>query len=399
MMLAQQLYEGIELGNGQAEGLITYMRTDSQNLSTKFITEARDYIKENWGNDYLPSETKIYKTKSKNAQEAHEAIRPTEARLDPEAVKAYLNPKQDKLYRLIWTRSVETQMKNATIAVTTIVINSENNQYEFTASGAVIKFPGYLKIYNNFKDSEVLPACQTGEKLEVEEINGEQHFTKPPARYSDAGLVKELEKRGIGRPSTYAPIISTILARNYVTREEKRLKPTEIGTMVTELLVQHFQQVIDYDFTAKMEESLDEISTGEKVWQPVIAEFYQPFAENLDKKYRRVTKESMVETTDEVCEKCGSPMVIKMAKYGKFLACSNFPTCRNTKNFNGSGEIEAPETIDETCPECGAGLQVKIGRFGKFIACSNYPKCKFTKQLIQETGVTCPSCQKRKNCR
>lgn len=393
MLLAQQLYEGVKLGSGRAEGLITYMRTDSQSLSDKFISEARDYIKNEFGDKYLPTKPNIYKTKTKNAQEAHEAIRPTDPKNEPKTIKPYLNNNQYRLYKAIWDRSIATQMKQAKINVTTISINDKEGKYIFTASGSIIVFAGYLKIYSNFQGENLLPECKSGDKLKTEEISAKQSFTKPPARYSDASLVKELEKKGIGRPSTYAPIISTIISRNYVEREQKRLKPTEIGTIVTELLLKHFEKIMDYNFTAEMEEDLDKISLGKKEWQPIIDKFYRPFEENLNKKYEEVKKSSLVEETDEICEKCGSPMVIKLAKYGKFLACSNFPTCKNTKNLNGDNESE-PEELNEKCPDCKAKLQIKHGRYGKFIACSNYPDCKHTKQITEKTDVTCPQCDK-----
>ncbi|MFW0862126.1 MAG: type I DNA topoisomerase [Candidatus Komeilibacteria bacterium] len=396
MMLAQQLYEGIELGGKESEGLITYMRTDSQNLSDKFINEARNLIESKFGKDYLPKSAKIYKTKSKNAQEAHEAIRPTNVNHEPDNIKSYLNDKQYKLYRLIWNRSVASQMQPAEINVTSISIADKDNKYVFTASGSVIKFTGYLEVYSNFKGSDLLPACNEKDKVDLDKIVNEQHFTKPPARYSDAGLVKELEKKGIGRPSTYAPIISTIIARNYVTREEKRLKPTEIGTVVTDLLLKHFSKIMDYTFTANMEEDLDEISLGKKEWQPVINNFYMPFMENLDNKYEEVKKDDLVEKTDEQCEKCGSDMIIKMGRFGKFMACSNYPECKNTKQIGKDNKPEEEEKIDEQCEKCGADMTIKRGRFGKFMACTNYPDCKNTKQIVEETGASCPDCGKGK---
>ncbi len=396
MMLAQQLYEGIELGGKESEGLITYMRTDSQNLSDKFINDARSLIESKFGKEYLPKNAKVYKTKSKNAQEAHEAIRPTNASNEPDSIKSYLNDKQYKLYKLIWSRSVASQMNAAEINVTGISIEDKDSKYTFTTTGSVIAFPGYLEVYTNFKGSDLLPACSEKDKVDLEKIINEQHFTKPPARYSDAGLVKELEKKGIGRPSTYAPIISTIIARNYVSREEKRLKPTDIGTIVTELLLKHFPDVLDYTFTANMEEDLDEISLGKKEWQPVIKNFYTPFMDNLEKKYDEVSKDDLVEKTDVQCDKCGADMVIKMARFGKFMACSNYPDCKNTKNIGDDNKPEEKEKIEEQCEKCGSEMVVKHGRFGKFIACSNYPDCKHTKQIVEETGAACPDCKKGK---
>jgi len=395
MMLAQQLYEGIELGGKESEGLITYMRTDSQNLSDKFIIEARELIESNFGKEYLPASPNIYKTKSKNAQEAHEAIRPTNVNHLPDDIKQFLNDRQYKLYKLIWNRSVASQMESAQINVTTISIADKENKYTFTTTGSIIKFFGYLKVYSNFTGSDLLPTCEKGNKVDLNKIINEQHFTKPPARYSDASLVKELEKKGIGRPSTYATIISTIIARNYVTREEKRLKPTDIGVVVADLLLKHFSEIMDYTFTANMEEDLDEIALGKKEWQPVIGSFYTPFMSNLEKKYDEVSKDDLVEKTDEQCEKCGAAMIIKMARFGKFMACTNYPECKNTKNIGADNEPEN-ESIDEQCEKCGSDLVIKHGRFGKFIACSNYPDCKYTKQIVDETGADCPDCGKGK---
>jgi len=395
MMLAQQLYEGIEMGNKDGEGLITYMRTDSQNLSDKFISEARNLIETKFGKKSLPNAPRIYKTKSKNAQEAHEAIRPTNVNNEPDTIKSHLNDRQYKLYKLIWNRSVASQMEPAEVNVTTINIADEDIKYTFSATGSIIEFPGYLEVYSNFKGSDLLPSCNKNDKINLNKIINEQHFTKPPARYSDAGLVKELEKKGIGRPSTYAPIISTIIARNYVTREEKRLKPTDIGMIVAELLVKHFEGIMDYTFTANMEEDLDEISLGKKEWQPVIKSFYIPFMDNLEKKYEEVSKDDLVEETDEKCDKCGADMIIKMARFGKFMACKNYPECKNTKNIGTDNKPE-DDTIDEQCEKCGSDLVIKHGRFGKFIACSNYPDCKHTKQIVEETGADCPDCGKGK---
>ncbi|PIZ99886.1 MAG: type I DNA topoisomerase [Candidatus Komeilibacteria bacterium CG_4_10_14_0_2_um_filter_37_10] len=397
MMLAQQLYEGVELGSGQAEGLITYMRTDSQFLSDKFINEARDYIKTTLGASYLPATAQHYRTKSKNAQEAHEAIRPANVELSPESIKNYLNSNQYKLYKLIWSRSVATQMMPAKINITTLTVNDTKQKFFFTIAGEVITFPGFLKIYQLPQQDKNLPPYQVNDPLTVEEIETEQHFTKAPARYSDAGLVNQLEKRGIGRPSTYAPTISTIIERNYVTREEKKLKPTEIGILVNDMLIQHFPNVVDYGFTAKMENELDEIARGEKKWEPIIADFYHPFAELLAQKYDQVEKKHTSEITEEICPSCQGKLAIKYARFGKFLACSNFPTCRFTKNINTDADAAKQATTTELCPECSKPLVDKRGRFGQFLACSGYPDCKFTKPLAsQETNITCPRCQQGK---
>ncbi len=391
MMLAQQLYEGVKLGSQGEIGLITYMRTDSVSLSEKFLKEAEEEIKQKFGTDY--HEQRIFKTKSKNAQEAHEAIRPTNASLDPEQIKKHLDSRQYKLYKLIWQRAVASQMKPA--LVNTISVDIAADKYTFRSTGAQIHFQGFLKIYPMQVSENTLPNLTEKEELYLEKIYGEQKFTQPPARYSEAGLVKALEQRGIGRPSTYAPTISTILARNYVTLEDKRLKPTEIGILVNDVLVEHFPEIVDYNFTAKIENELDEIAMGKLRWQKVIKEFYEPFKKNLTLKDESLNKKDLTEEkTDEKCEKCGAPMVIKMGRFGKFLACSNYPECKNTKNINVNGETEVEEKINEKCPKCGHELQYKHGRFGKFIGCSNYPECKFIKSIENKIGVKCPECGK-----
>ncbi|MCR4280307.1 MAG: type I DNA topoisomerase [Candidatus Komeilibacteria bacterium] len=391
MMIAQQLYEGIEVGGGQ-EGLITYMRTDSQNLSQKFLEEARDYVKQKFGGDYIPEKARLYRTKSKGAQEAHEAIRPTEVSRTPESIKDFLEAKQYRLYKMIWERSVASQMTAAKVAVTNLYINDKSDKYTFGVNGAIIKFLGYLAVYQNYSINTILPDCQEGEAADLQNVQSQQNFTKPPARYSDAGLVRQLEKRGIGRPSTYAPIISTIIERNYVRREEKRLQPTEIGFVVNDRLVEHFPQIVDYGFTAQMEEDFDNIADGDQKWQPVIKNFYDPFALLLEKKYSEVSKDELIEQTDVKCEKCGGPMIIKMARFGKFMACANFPECRFTKSLDDDSSESA--YLEEKCPDCGGRLMNKQGRFGKFAACENYPECKFTRNTAAKTGVKCPECDK-----
>lgn len=395
MRIAQQLYEGVELPGQGSVGLITYMRTDSVNLSEKFIREATGFIKRVFGDDY-PS-PKTFKTKSKGAQEAHEAIRPTDVSLKPDDAKTSLDPGQTKLYDLIWRRAVASQMAEARLNATTIDI--ANDGYVFRATGQVTAFPGYLKIYpDSIKETE-LPKLSTGDAVEAKELKPEQHFTEPPARYSEAGLVKKLEENGIGRPSTYAPTIATIIDRGYVLREERRLKSTDMGTLVTKVLIEHFPEIVDYSFTAKMEESLDEVAEGTKPWVPVIRDFYEPFKKHLTEKTETVSKKELTEeATDHVCEKCGKPMVIKMGRFGKFLACTGYPDCKNTKPLNGDGSVGSrpePEKTGEKCPQCGAGdLMKKVGRFGPFISCSRYPDCKYIKNIEKKTGVTCPQCGK-----
>ncbi|MBD3360133.1 MAG: type I DNA topoisomerase [Candidatus Buchananbacteria bacterium] len=394
MMLAQRLYEGIELGSQGSVGLITYMRTDSLNLSNYSLDNIRHYITEQIGQNYLPDKARIYKTKSKSAQEAHEAIRPTDINNTPEKIKQYLDPKQYKLYNLIWQRTLACQMQPAIIDQTKI--NIKANDYTFRANGSVIKFDGFLKIYQTAVKENILPDLNEKDALNLIELKKLQHFTQPPARYTEASLIKALEEYGIGRPSTYAPTLSTIQERNYVLKnDDKKLQPTEIGNLVNDILVEHFPQIVGYNFTAQMEKNLDKIATGEKDWQPVIEKFYDPFIDNLKIKEKEITKKELTEEeTDIKCEKCSSPMVIKMGRFGKFLACSNYPECKNTQPLFVTKEEQEAQETKEKCPECDKPLVVKIGRFGKFLACSGYPECKFTKQIQKTTGQTCPKCKK-----
>lgn len=396
MMIAQKLYEGVEL-NGDSVGLITYMRTDSTNLSKKFSSEAADYINDKLGKEYLNSQE--FKTKSKGAQEAHEAVRPTSAFRSPESIKDSLNDQQFKLYQLIWQRAVASQMSSAKLEATSIDVNTKDDKYTFRVSGQVIKFDGFLKIYPTTTKDEILPEMEKDEKAKLIALVPAQKFTQPPARYSDASLVKTLEEKGIGRPSTYAPTIATVIERGYAERiENRRLKPTEIALLVNDLLVEHFSEIVDYDFTAKMENDFDDISEGKRKWQPVIKEFYEPFNKNLMKKEKELTKKELTEEkTDDKCEKCGSPMVIKVGRFGKFLACSNYPNCKNTKKILANGQLEErpePQKLDEKCPECGSNLVLRTGRYGEFKGCSNYPKCKYIKnEAPKDLNMKCPKCK------
>ena len=411
MLVAQQLYE---------MGFITYMRTDSLNLADKFLNEAAEYLKTNLGEKY--SLTRRFKTKAKGAQEAHEAIRPSEVSRTPDSIAGDLNSNQNKLYKLIWQRAIGSQMTEAIIDATVVDIDAvatsplikgvRGINYQFRANGQIIEFDGYLKIYPEASQEIVLPEMKIKEELELLAIKPEQHFTKPPARFSDAGLVKELEKHGIGRPSTYAPTINTIIDRNYVERDEnKRLAPTDIAFVVIDLLVEHFPKIVDYEFTAKMENDLDAIAEGSVKWQPIVKEFYEPFHANLESKYESINKNDIVpeEKSSEICDKCGAPMIIKTGRFGKFLACSAFPECKNIKSLPGTdrdknGQPDNKEIAGlkdkykaEICGKCGAPMIVKIGKFGPFLACSAYPKCKNIKGLNgvgQSTGLTCPVCQK-----
>jgi DNA topoisomerase I len=397
MTVAQKLYEGLNVGKGQ-QGLITYMRTDSVNLSDKFCNEANIFIKEKYGSPFLPDAKNFYKSKTKNAQEAHEAIRPTDVNLTPDSVKDSLESGQYKLYRLIWQRAVASQMSPAVFDSTSIDII--NNNLSFRVSGSILNFPGYLQVYDNSDKENILPEISEQEILKAKEINPNQHFTEPPARYNDASIVKKLEELGIGRPSTYAPTISTVIDRGYIEREEKKLIPEEIAFIVNDLLVEHFPEIIDYHFTAKMEDNFDEIAGGDIEWQPIIKTFYDPFKKNLIKKETEVNKDDLIkEETDEICDKCNSPMKVKLGRFGKFLACSNYPDCKNTKPIESEKEKEEDAkmlTPGEKCLECGKELIIKHGRFGKFVACSGYPDCKYIKKNTQTTGLSCPECNKGK---
>lgn len=395
MQIAQQLYEGVELGDQGSQGLITYMRTDSVNLAEKFLREAKAFLAESYGEAHTLPEPRRFKAKSRLAQEAHEAIRPTNPSNAPELIKTYLTNDQFRLYDLIWKRALASQMPQAVFDATTVDIGADGSTYTFRATGSVMKFDGFLRVYPDGANETQLPILANGDSLKTKEITPVQHFTEPPARYSEAGIVRALEDHDIGRPSTYASIISTIIDRGYVERIDRRLKPTDIGTLVNDLLVEHFQSIVDYKFTAHMEDDLDEIAEGKKEWAPVIKEFYGPFKENLSHKDETLTKKGLTEQeTKEVCEKCGKPMIIKFGRFGKFLACTGYPECKNTKQLDGNGQIEPAQTIDEKCPDCGRPLQIKRGRFGAFIGCTGYPDCHFIRRIEKKTGVTCPQCGK-----
>lgn len=402
MYVAQGLYEGVKIGKEQT-GLITYMRTDSVNLANSFVESAREHIKKEYGDKYVPGSANRYKAKSKSAQEAHEAIRPTEVERTPEEARAYVDDKQYKLYNLIWKRAVASQMPPAKIENTGVDILAK--KYNFRAAGSVIKFDGFLRVYNSNNKDNILPELKQGEQLELVKLEPKQSFTEPPPRYNDASLVKKLEELEIGRPSTYAPTISTIQQRNYVKKEGGKFIPQDISFVVSDLLVEHFPVVVDYQFTAEMEDNLDKVAEGKKKWAPLIKEFYEPFSNNLEKKYMEINKKDLInEETDEVCEKCGKEMVIKTSRYGKFLACTGFPDCRSTKQLgepgdkgDGKGEKKVePEMTDIKCEKCGERMLIRQGKFGKFYACSGFPKCRNTKALDQDTGVECPKCSKGK---
>ncbi len=394
MMLAQQLYEGVALGKDGEVGLITYMRTDSTNLAVSFTTAAAQFLTETYGEKYRLPKPRTYATKSKGAQEAHEAVRPTDAARTPEKMKGHLSEQQWKLYDLIWRRAVASQMPAAEVEATSIDVDASSN-HTLRASGSTIVFDGFLALTPENQKDTLLPSVTTGEPLTADAIEPKQHFTEPPARFSDASLVKALEEFGIGRPSTYAPTIATITERGYVERvENRRLKPTDIAFAVTDLLVAHFPQVVDFQFTANMEGQLDEIAEEKKEWQPVLAAFYTPYSENLAAKEKEIMKKVVEdEATDLVCEKCGKPMVIKTGRFGKFYACTGFPDCRNTKPFakDGSGPA-VPQVTDEKCQLCGKPMEVREGRYGTYLRCTGAPECEGTKQIQKGTGVACPKC-------
>lgn len=395
MLVAQKLYEGIELGEEGSVGLITYMRTDSVRVSEEAAQEARAFIRGEFGKDYLPAKPPVYKSK-KSAQEAHEAIRPTSLLRPPEAIKSILSRDQYVLYKLIWNRFVASQMHYAQLEQTSIDI--EADKYIFRTTGSVVQFPGFMKLYiesgDNGGDEEgLLPSLSEGDVLKTIGITPKQHFTQPPPRYTEATLVKELEAKGIGRPSTYAAILSTIQDRKYTEKNEGRFSPTELGTIVSDMLVERFSELMDYNFTANMENNLDRIEEGGLKWADIVMDFYRPFDKDLSdamESLGRVKPKDM--PTDEVCDKCGKPMVIKWGRHGRFIACTGFPECKNTKPLeqegaNGSPQAEVQET-DEKCAKCGSPMVLKSGRFGRFLACSRYPECKTTKPI--STGIRCP---------
>src|SRR3990170_4881022 len=397
MMLAQQLYEGVELGDEGPVGLISYMRTDSTRVSAEAVASARDFIQLKYGADYLPKGPNIYKSKKKS-QDAHEAIRPTYFQYSPDDVKKHLSKDQHRLYQLIWNRFIACQMTQALIDQTRAQIQARN--YTFNASGSTVKFPGFMAVYIEGQDveeekEEKLPPLKKDEELKLLGLDPDQHFTQPPPRFTEASLVKELEEQGIGRPSTYASIISTIQDREYVLKDGKQLKPTELGFTVTDMLVESFPEILNVEFTARMEEELDQIEDGQMEWRTAMTEFYGPFSASLEKAKKEMKNIKAEEIpTDIVCEKCSSMMVIKWGRKGKFLACSAYPECKNTKDFTTGedGKIVAlektAETTDTPCPTCGKQMVVKSGRFGRFLACSDYPNCKST--LPYSTGVPCP---------
>jgi len=400
MSVAQRLYEGIALGEEGSFGLITYMRTDSVRTASEALENVRDYIEKSYGKEFLPTKARFFKS-SKSSQDAHEAIRPTTAAYTPQNIKQYLKNDEFRLYQLIWNRFIASQMNPAIFDQTGIDIQA--GRCLFHAQGSIMKFPGFSIVYTETRDKEVndrdnqsstiLPEVSKGDELALISLDPQQSFTQPPARFSEATLVKELEEKGIGRPSTYAAIISTIQNRKYAELEKGRFHPTELGTIVNGLLVENFPNIMDVQFTASMEDNLDMIEDGKTTRHKTLEAFYTPFKSELEKageEMKNVKREEI--PTDLACDKCGSPMVIKWGKNGKFLACSNYPECKNTGNIaqdeNGAISKMEAETTDIICDVCGKNMIIKEGKFGRFLGCSGYPECKNTKPL--DTGVKCP---------
>lgn len=386
MSVAQQLYEGVEIKGKGSVGLITYMRTDSVRIAAEAQQMAGSYISENYGDKYLPETPRNYKSK-KNIQDAHEAIRPTYAELSPDALKGSLSSDQLKLYELIWNRFIASQM--ASCILDTKTINVSNGDYIFKASGSTVRFEGFMKVYEYVTEEEGantnLPELEKDETLLKKSINGKQHFTQPPAKYSEASLVKTLEENGIGRPSTYAPIISTLLERKYIERQKKTLFPTELGFLVNNLVSEYFKDIVDAEFTADMEDKLDSIEDGKKKWTEVVNNFYKPFSQCVEIAEKEISKITLEDKVSDVkCDKCGRFMVIKHGRFGDFLACPGYPECKNTKPI--------VETLDVKCPNCGGNVLVRRSKKGrKFFGCSNYPNCNFV-SWFEPTNEKCPKC-------
>jgi len=417
MRVAQQLYEGIET-DSESIGLISYMRTDSVNLAQEAIQEIRALIAERYGKENVPEEVRLYKTKAKNAQEAHEAIRPTSVQRTPELMKDYLSEEQFKLYDLIWKRTMACQMISATIDTVAIDLNpcaSKDNQKKtiFRATGSVITDPGFMRVYQEGVDDKaedvgeesLLPPLQEGDIVSLQTLTCHQHFTEPLPRYSEATLIKALEECGIGRPSTYASIISTLQRREYALLETKRFRPTDVGRVVNRFLTTYFTRYVDYGFTAQLEDELDAISRGEKEWIPLLQEFWGPFNHQVLEVAETVKRKDVTqETLEEQCPQCAKPLTLRLGRRDRFIGCTGYPECTYTRSLNANqtnGEADgtsSEETVDKTCPDCGHPLGIKQGPYGKFIGCSNYPKCKHVESLqtANDTGVECPECHQGK---
>jgi DNA topoisomerase-1 len=397
MVIAQQLYEGVELGDAGSVGLITYMRTDSLNVAKTAQEEARQFIQTRYGKEFLPDQPRVYKSKSKGAQEAHEAIRPTSAERSPESIKSFLSADQAKLYELIWRRFMASQMADAIFDTVSVDVGAsvpqETSKYLFRASGRTVKAAGYLKVYEEPDeketetkgDSQKLPVLKEKDDLKLLQIASESHQTEPPPRFNEASLIKMLERHGIGRPSTYAPILQTIIGRGYVREESRRLYPSDLGIHVTDLLIGHFPEIVDLSFTARVEEHLDEIAQGSIPWADVIKEFYTPFISDLEKaKVNITTKPFEPKESGEMCVKCGAPMLIRESRFGRYMSCKTYPACKNKISLDAAGKKIVPEVVDKNCDTCGKPLVKRFGRRGPFLACSGYPDCKTTYSVDKE---------------
>jgi len=400
MQIAQQIYEGIDVGIGTV-GLITYMRTDSVSLAAEAIAAIREHIQKRFGNDYCPSAPRVFKTKSKNAQEAHEGIRPTGIERTPESLKDYLSPDQRKLYQLIWQRTMASQMSSARLDTVAVDLQSSADD-KFRANGSQIAFPGFLSVYEEGRDDKnddaevILPELTIGEKIKLQAIDVDEHNTEPPPRYSEATLVKALEEFEIGRPSTYASIITTLQQREYVVVDKKRFIPTDVGRIVSRFLTEHFTTYVDYKFTAGLEDTLDAIARGEQEWIPVLENFWQPFSDKVGYVDESVNRKDVTsEELHENCPKCEKPLSIRLGKRGRFIGCTGYPECDFTQDFgpNATAEPEV-KNLDRECPTCQAPLQIKKGKYGPFVGCSSYPECKFIEPLEkpEDTQVNCPTC-------
>ena len=401
MRVAQQLYEGIDVGDGTI-GLISYMRTDSVHLAPEAVEEIRELIAKRYGDSEVPKAPQSYKTKAKNAQEAHEAIRPTSANYIPAEIKEHLTSDQFKLYELIWKRAIACQMIHATIDMVGVNL-SAGDVGVFRANGSTVRKPGFMAVYQESqddskgdKDEKRLPPLEEGDEVSLKKIRGEQHFTEPPPRFTEASLVKTLEEYGIGRPSTYASIISTLVSREYVELEKRRFTPTDVGRVVNKFLTNYFSQYVDYEFTAKLEDQLDAVSRGEQQWLPVMAQFWSPFKERITDTDENVQRKDVTqEAMDENCPKCGHQLSIRLGRRGRFIGCTNYPECDYTRDMDGNSKDEHEIVEGRKCPECSSDLIIRSGRYGKFIGCSAYPNCKHMEPLEKpaDTQVECPKCK------
>ena len=402
MKVAQELYEGINLGaaNGGVHGIITYMRTDSLRISDEAASAAEAYIREKYGSEFYPSKRKVYKTKD-TSQDAHEAIRPASMDFAPEDIKPFLSSDQYKLYKLIWDRFVASQMKNAEYDA--IDVELESAGYIYKLSESVLMFKGYKVAYTDDEEtadkSSKLKGISENDTFKADDVTATQNFTEPPAHFDEAGLIKFLKEKGIGRPSTYATTISTIIDRGYIERDKKILRATTLGTATVELMKKNFPEIVDYKFTANMESDLDGIAHGSNTLEKVLGDFYGGFEKTLARAQEKIGENKVelpVEESDIICDKCGKRMIIKTGRFGKFAACPGYPECKNTKPLDASGtakkEKEAPEKTDLKCELCGGDIVIRKSRYGKFYACSNFPKCKYTKPIREEIGVPCPKC-------